>query len=61
MAQKPKTYTPKFKSQLVLEVLRGEHSEVEIGASTASTTPPSPSGNATFWSMVRRFSAATKR
>ena len=31
MLQKPKTYTPKFKFQLVLEVLRGEHSEVEIG------------------------------
>ena len=30
MAQKPKTYTPKFKSQLVLEVLRGERSEVEM-------------------------------
>jgi transposase len=28
---KPKTYTPKFKSQLVLEVLQGERSEVEIG------------------------------
>jgi transposase-like protein len=31
MAQKPKAYTPKFKFQLVLEVLRGERSEVEIG------------------------------
>ena len=31
MAQKPKSYTPKFKFQLVLEVLQGEHSEVEIG------------------------------
>lgn len=32
MAQKkPKTYTPKFKFQLVLEVLQGERSEVEIG------------------------------
>jgi transposase len=31
MAQKPKTYTPKFKFQLVLEVLSGERSEVEIG------------------------------
>ena len=30
MAQKPKTYTPKFKFQLVLEVLRGERSEVEM-------------------------------
>ena len=30
MAQKPKTYTPKFKFQLVLEVLSGERSEVEI-------------------------------
>jgi transposase len=28
---KPKTYTPKFKFQLVLEVLQGERSEVEIG------------------------------
>jgi transposase-like protein len=32
MAQKkPKTCTPKFKFQLVLEVLQGEHSEVELG------------------------------
>jgi transposase len=31
MAQKPKTYSPKFKFQLVLEVLRGERSEVKIG------------------------------
>ena len=32
MAQKkPKTYTPKFKFQLVLEVLHGERSEVEVG------------------------------
>jgi transposase len=32
MAQKkPKTYTPKFKFQLVLEVLQGERSEVELG------------------------------
>lgn len=32
MAQKKsKTYAPKFKFQLVLEVLRGERSEVEIG------------------------------
>ena len=28
---KPKTYTPKFKFQIVLEVLQGERSEVEIG------------------------------
>jgi transposase len=32
MAQKkPKTYTPKFKFHLVLEVLQGERSEVELG------------------------------
>jgi transposase len=32
MAQKKsKTYTPKFKFQIVLEVLQGERSEVEIG------------------------------
>lgn len=31
MAHKPKSYTPKFKFQLVLEVPQGEHSEVEIG------------------------------
>ena len=31
MAQKPKTYTPKFTFQLVLEILRAERSEVEIG------------------------------
>lgn len=31
MAGKPRTYTPKFKFQLVLEVLQGEHSEVEVG------------------------------
>jgi transposase len=32
MAQKkPKIYTPKFKFQIVLEVLRGERSEVELG------------------------------
>jgi transposase len=31
MAQKSKTYTPKFKFQLVLEVLDGERSEVELG------------------------------
>lgn len=31
MAQKPKSYTPKFKFQLVLEALQGERSEVEIG------------------------------
>ncbi len=31
MAQKPKAYTPKFKFQLVLEVLGGERSEVEVG------------------------------
>ncbi len=32
MAQKKsKTYTPKFKFQLVLEVLQGERSEVELG------------------------------
>jgi transposase-like protein len=32
MAQKkPKTYTPKFKFHLVLEVLQGERFEVEIG------------------------------
>ena len=29
--KKSKTYTPKFKFQLVLEVLQGERSEVEIG------------------------------
>jgi transposase-like protein len=29
--KKPKTYTPKFKFQIVLEVLQGERSEVEIG------------------------------
>ena len=28
---KPKTYTPKFKFQIVLEALQGERSEVEIG------------------------------
>ena len=31
MAHKPKSYTPKFKFQIVLEVLQGERSEVEIG------------------------------
>jgi transposase len=31
MAQKSKTYTPKFTCQLVLEVLQGERSDVEIG------------------------------
>jgi transposase-like protein len=31
MAQKPKSYTPKFKFQLVLEVLHNEISEVEVG------------------------------
>ena len=31
MAGKPRTYTPKFKFQLVLEVLQGERSEVEVG------------------------------
>jgi transposase len=32
MAQKKsKSYTPKFKFQLVLEVLQGERSEVELG------------------------------
>lgn len=31
MAHKPRTYTPKFKFQLVLEVLQGDRSEVEIG------------------------------
>ncbi|MGH3085789.1 MAG: transposase [Rubrobacteraceae bacterium] len=31
MARKPKTCAPKFKFQLVLEVLQGEISEVEIG------------------------------
>ncbi len=31
MARKPKTYTPKFKFQLVLEVLGGERTEVELG------------------------------
>jgi transposase len=31
MPSKPKSYTPKFKFQLVLEVLQGEHSEVELG------------------------------
>ncbi len=32
MAQKKsKTYTPKFKFQLVVEVLQGDRSEVEIG------------------------------
>ena len=31
MARKTRTYTPKFKFQLVLEVLQGEHSEVEVG------------------------------
>lgn len=31
MARKPKAYTPKFKFQLVLEVLDGERTEVEIG------------------------------
>jgi transposase len=30
MASKPKNYTPKFKFQLVLEVLQGERSEVEL-------------------------------
>jgi transposase len=28
---KPRTYTPKFKFQLLLEVLQGERSEVELG------------------------------
>jgi transposase len=31
MASKPKSYTPKFKFQLVVEVLQGERSEVELG------------------------------
>lgn len=31
MASKTRTYTPKFKLQLVLEVLQGEHPEVEVG------------------------------
>ena len=31
MAHKPKSYTPKFKFQIVLEVLQGERSEVEVG------------------------------
>lgn len=31
MASKPKSYTPKFKFQHVLEVLQGERSEVELG------------------------------
>jgi hypothetical protein len=31
MAQKPKSYTLRFKFQLVLEVLCGERSDVEIG------------------------------
>jgi transposase len=31
MPSKPKSYTPKFKFQLVLEVLQGERSEVELG------------------------------
>jgi transposase len=31
MSRIPKPYTPKFKSQLVLEVLGGERTEVEIG------------------------------
>ena len=31
MATKPKSYTPKFKFQLVLDFLQGERSEVELG------------------------------
>ncbi len=31
MTQKPKAYTPKFEFQFVLEILRGERLEVEIG------------------------------
>jgi transposase len=31
VANKPKAYTPKFKFQVVLEVLQGERSEVELG------------------------------
>jgi transposase len=31
MASKPKSYTPKFKFQLVLEILQGERPEVELG------------------------------
>ena len=31
MPSKPKSYTPKFKFQLVLEILQGERSEVELG------------------------------
>jgi transposase len=31
MAHQPKSYTPKFKFQLVLEVLQGDRSEVEVG------------------------------
>ena len=31
MVSKPKSYTPKFKFQLVLEILQGERSEVELG------------------------------
>jgi transposase len=31
MAHKKESYTPKFKFQLVLEVLQGDRSEVEVG------------------------------
>jgi transposase len=31
MASKPKSYTPKNKFQLVLEILQGDRSEVELG------------------------------
>jgi transposase len=31
MASKPKSYTPRFKFQLVLEILQGDRSEVELG------------------------------
>jgi transposase len=31
VANKPKSYTPRFKFQIVLEVLQGERSEVELG------------------------------
>jgi transposase-like protein len=31
MANRPKSYTPKFKFQLVLEILQGERSEIELG------------------------------
>ena len=59
---KPKTYTPKFKFQLVLEVLQGERSEVEIGrAYGVHHTTISKWKRHFLWSMAPRSSAPMKK